>query len=342
MHRRRGRVPSRVGEVANPNQQDQTFPEWYLFANPLVPGDSPDPWMVVHEGRYYFLHSEDETISIRSAGSIKQLYTARPVTVWRDATRERSRQMWAPELHRVGDKWYLYYCASDGDHLTHRCHVLESAGLDPLGPYHYKGKLRTDPVDSEYAIDAGLLQLPGGKLFLMWAGFPGHRVYISEMVDAWTTVGPRVLLPCDGFGCEEVREGPVTLVRNGRVFLMYSACDVGKPDYCVGVLEADVGADLLNPASWRQVPEPLLRRCDAHAVYGPGHHGVFKSPDGREDWIVYHGKSTPLFTYRYRTARAQRLSWYAGGRPYVGEPTALDQPLVVPGGDPGASLGPVW
>ena len=78
------------------------------------------------------------------------------------------------------------------------------------------------------------------------------------MTDPWTLTGPRVYLPAEGFGCDEVREGPVTIQRNGRVFLTYSACDTGKPDYKLGLLVAGDDADLMDPAAWRQHPAPGL------------------------------------------------------------------------------------
>ena len=38
----------------------------------------------------------------------------------------RSRQIWAPELHFLRGRWYLYYTASDGVDANHRHYVLES------------------------------------------------------------------------------------------------------------------------------------------------------------------------------------------------------------------------
>jgi GH43 family beta-xylosidase len=324
-------------------EQEARTAERFLFSNPIVPElDAADPWLVVHDGVYYYLHSGDADIRVRCAKSIKDLYTAEPQVVWTGDHPSRSRQMWAPELYRVGDKWYLYYCASDGDHLTHRNHVLESIGNNAMGPYRYKAKLLTDPHDEHYAIDAGLLTLPDGRLYLLWAGFPGHRVFISAMENPWTTSGPRVQLNCDGFGCEEVREGPVCLVRNGRVFLYYSMCDVGKPCYRVGMIHASTDSNLLDPAAWTQHPEPVLGRHDGNGVYGPGHNGFFKSPDGTQDWIIYHAKNTPQFTYRYRSARVQPVRWDPSGLPMIGQPLPLNAVQQVPGGDPGGWAGPVW
>jgi GH43 family beta-xylosidase len=302
--------------------------------------------MVYHAGHYYFTRTFGRQIRIRKAASIADIWSARDILVWEDRTPARGQEMWAPEFYLLDGpdgrrRWYLYYCASDGWHLNHRCHVLESSGDTPLGPYTYRGQLRTDDDDKLYAIDAGLLVPGDGRTHVLWAGHPGHVLFISDTENPWTTRGKRVQLRAKGFGCEEVREGPVTLVRNGKIFLIYSACDTGKPDYKLGMLIADQKSDLLRPQSWEQYPEPVFTRCDEHGVYGPGHNGFFSSPDGSEDWIIYHAKSTPMYTYRTRSPRAQRFTWQADGLPDFGKPLPLSAVIPLPAGDPGPSEGRV-
>ncbi len=307
------------------------------FRNPLMP-EGPDPWMVYHDGYYYLTATSSTEIKVRRAASITQLRDAPDVTVWSDRTLGRSEQLWAPEFYLLdgpnGRRWYLYYTASDGDHLKHRLHVLEGSGDDPMGPYAYKAQLRTDPLDEYYGIDAGVLQTGDGALYLLWAGHPGHVLFISAMANPWTLAGERVNLPADGFGCDEVREGPVALRRHGRIFLVYSACDTGKPDYKLGMLVADEGSDLLDPKSWRQHPHPVLTRSDANGVYGPGHNGFFRSPDGTQDWIIYHAKTAAEYTYAGRNPRVQQFGWNADGTPDFGVPLPLDADIPVPAGDP--------
>src|SRR5690606_25962663 len=68
---------------------------------------------------------------------------------------------------------------------------------------------------------------------------------------------------------------------------------------------------------------------------GPGHHSFFQSPDGTEDWIIYHAKTTAEYTYTDRTTRAQRISWNEDGSPDLGTPLALGATQDLPSGDPG-------
>lgn len=313
------------------------------FRNPIKLHGA-DPWLTFYDGWYYFSATEGASIRMRRARRITDLKTAPDETVWSDTTPGRDREMWAQEFFLLdpddgrGLRWYLYYTASDGvADANHRLFVCESAGLDPCGPYTFKAQLMIDAGNQCYAIDGSVLTRPDGTRYLFWCGRPspaGQGLYVSRLENPWTLSGQRVSLPAEGFGCDEVREGPVTLQRGGRVFLVYSACDTGKPDYKLAMLVAEPGADLLDPNAWTQHPEPVFTRQDHLGVYGPGHCFFFQSPDGREDWIVYHAKTTSDYTYNERSARAQPFTWGANGYPDFGEPLSLDTDIPVPSGEP--------
>ena len=311
------------------------------FRNPIKLHGA-DPWLTCYDGWYYFSATEGTSIQMRRAQRIEELKTAPDETIWSDTTPGRDRELWAQEFFLLdpndggGPRWFLYYTASDGVDAHHRLFVCESAGLDPRGPYTFKAKLQTDAADECYAIDGSVLTHPDGTRYFFWCGRPspaGQGLYVSRMENPWTLSGERVSLSADGFGCDEVREGPVTLQREGRVFLIYSACDTGKPDYKLAMLIAEPGADLLDPAAWIQHPVPVFSRQDSLGVYGPGHCFFFQSPDGAEDWIVYHAKTTPDYTYKERSARAQRFGWTENGCPDFGTPLGLDTAIVVPSGE---------
>ena len=201
------------------------------FRNPLKL-DGADPWLTYYDGWYYLSTTGGKDIRLRRARRLGQLKDAPEEIVWQDETSGRFRDMWAQEFYLLdggnGPRWYLYYTASDGEDTHHRMYVCESVGTDPRGPYTFKSQLRTDLSDAWYAIDGTILKQSDGSLLFLWCGRPspaGQGLYLSRMENPWTLTGERVYLPADGFGCGEVREGPVTLQRNGRIFLVYSACD---------------------------------------------------------------------------------------------------------------------
>jgi GH43 family beta-xylosidase len=299
------------------------------FQNPLNP--SADPWMGYAEGEYHLATTQGDCVRLWSARSITGLRDAKSVMIW-----GKGKGVWAAEFHRLQDRtgrgWYCYFTQTDGADVRHRMYVAKSKTDSIKGPYAEPMQLRTDPQDEFYAIDGHVFEHKG-KLYFLWAGHPGHRLFISRMKDPMHLEGERVLIPASGFGCDEVREGPYVIAHGNRVFLTYSACDTGKPNYMVGCLWADEMSDPMKVASWHQMPDPLLARADQNQVFGPGHHGFFKSPDGREDWIVYHGKTTDAYTYKGRTTRAQKLEWDEQGFPKKVVPLPLDAKIVVPAGD---------
>ncbi len=300
------------------------------FFNPLLlPNvEGADPFITFHDGLYYLSVTRGDHISFFRAPTLGGLRNAPEEVVWRDAHPDRHTAMWAPEFVRIEGRWWCYYTAANG-RGRHRCHVLRGHERDLMGPYEYAAQLRTDAHDRQYAIDFSVLPTPGG-LFGIWAGHPDHRLFISRMSGPSELIGERQLLEADGFGCEEVREGPNCIWRDGRIFLVYSACDARKPDYRLGMLVADENADLLAPKSWRQHPAPVFARDDAARVYGPGHHCFFKSPDGTQDWVAYHAKRTRRLTYKDRVPCAKRIAWNDDGTPDFGTPppfgAALEEP----------------
>ncbi|MDR0352992.1 MAG: family 43 glycosylhydrolase, partial [Opitutaceae bacterium] len=111
------------------------------FTNPIAIG--ADPWLVRHDGAYYCCQSENDLgVAICKSTSPASLGERR--VVWRaPAKGPHSKQIWAPELHFLDGRWYVYVAASNGDNATHRMIVLESATNDPLGAYVFKAELYT-------------------------------------------------------------------------------------------------------------------------------------------------------------------------------------------------------
>src|SRR5947209_11991121 len=90
------------------------------LVNPLLPS-GPDPWITQRNGFYYYMNTTGSSLVIRKTRSIAALATGETKTVWRaPATGPYSRDIWAPELHWVRGKWYIYFAADAGRNESHR------------------------------------------------------------------------------------------------------------------------------------------------------------------------------------------------------------------------------
>jgi GH43 family beta-xylosidase len=319
------------------------------FKNPIR-ASGPDPFVVYYNGYYYLTftsnyakHPGGSAIEIVRTQTVAHMSKAEPVAVWQDSARERSSNMWAPELHRLkgpdGLRWYLYYTAGPSACCTgQRIHVLESSGDDPMGPYVYKSQLT-----EEYAIDGSIMIVDDKLYFLYCQAKEGNHVHVAPMSTPYSLSGPGVRIASPAYPWEKiagyVNEAPNALIRNGKIFVAYSFNDCSSGSYGVGMLTADKGSDLLDPSSWRKLSQPFLQGSAPRGVHGPGHTCFFQSPDGTEDWIAYHANNNANDGCNDKRApRIQRVYWKTDGIPFVGEPVSVSQPLTLPSGDSGNGL----
>lgn len=129
----------------------------------------------------------------------------------------------------------------------------------------------------------------------------------------------------------DVNEGPQILRRNNKLFLIYSASGCWTEQYTLGMLSTSIISDLLDSASWKKHPAPVFKFSIINRVFAPGHNSFFKSPDGTEDWILYHANSEPgQGCGRHRSPRAQKFIWNADGSPNFGEPVKPGIPIRIP------------
>ncbi|MDQ0115543.1 GH43 family beta-xylosidase [Paenibacillus harenae] len=307
------------------------------FSNPIAL-QRADPWIYKHtDGYYYFTASVPayDCIELRRARTIQELGSAEPVVIWRKHDKGRmSGHIWAPEIHYIDGKWYIYFAAGGSDEYETeweiRMYVLENDAANPLEPtWAEKGQLRTHW--ESFALDATTFE-HGGARYLVWAqqgpAMQGTNLYIAEMSNPWTIKEKQVLLSKAEYAWEtvghNVNEGPAVLKRNGKVFISYSASATDS-NYCLGLLTALDTSDLLDPQSWTKSPEPVFRSSEVTGQYGPGHNSFTVSEDGAADILVYHARSykeivgEPLYDPNRHT-RTQELYWNEDGTPNFGIP----------------------
>ena len=85
------------------------------YPEPLVE-QRADPYIYQHsDGYYYFTGSypDYDRIVLRKAKKISDLKEAEEYLLWEKYDEgEMSKHIWAPELHYIDGKWYIYYALS--------------------------------------------------------------------------------------------------------------------------------------------------------------------------------------------------------------------------------------
>ena len=305
------------------------------YTNPIA-NQRADTHVVKHTDGYYYMTAtvpEYDRIVLRRATTIQGLSTAAETVIWRRHTSgEMSANIWAPEIHFIDGRWYVYFTAGRADdRFRIRMYVLESAAANPLaGSWTERGRIVT--AWDTFSLDQTTF-VHNGVRYLAWAQQePGittnSNLYLARMANPWTIIGNPVRLAVPTLAWETrgyaVNEGPAVVQRNGRVFMTYSA-SATDANYCLGLLTAPATANLLDPASWTKSPQPVLASNAATGQYGPGHNSFTTSEDGQSDLIVYHDRNyrdisgDPLNDPNRRT-RVQKFYWNADGTPNFGIP----------------------
>jgi GH43 family beta-xylosidase len=320
-----------------------TTPATATFSNPLL-ASGPDPWVYQKDGTYYFLITTGGDVRIRKTTKMSELPASPIVTAWKPvANAPNSHDVWAPELHFLDGKWYIYFTAGPGNCCGgQRLWVLENASPDPTqGTWTEKGKLAV-PGQDLWAIDGTILE-QNGKRYLLWSGQePGsdqQNIYIAQMSTPWALTGPRVQLSHPQYSWEQnglpkVNEGPEVLQHGGKTFIVYSASHCSTDDYALGMLTATATANPMDPSAWTKSATPVFAKNPSGGAYGPGHNGFFKSKDNSEDWIIYHANNqVGQGCGNARNPRMQKFTWNTDGSPNFGAPVGINVALPKPAGE---------
>jgi GH43 family beta-xylosidase len=318
------------------------------FTNPL--GAGQDPWVTRQEGVYYYVKSANDRIWVSKSTKLTEVVGAAATPVWTaPASGWNQSNIWAPELHFIDGRWYIYYAGGrPGTPFTSQhAGVLESTGADAMGPYVDRGMLYTgDSVGTgtgdRWSIDMTVSTI-GTQRYAVWSGWAKNaatdkttqHLYIAPMSNPWTISANRVLLssPVESWevGTElDLEEGPEFLQHGADVFLVYSTRESWLKEYRLGQLRLRSGAsDPMNPASWTKTGPVFTGNV---GVYGVGHASFTTSPDGSENWIVYHSKTSTVPGWD-RDVRMQRFTWSATGDPAFGEAVLPLSPVKRPSGE---------
>ncbi|MDT0690983.1 glycoside hydrolase family 43 protein [Salegentibacter sp. F188] len=306
----------------------------HQYDNPLAL-QRADPFVTkAEDGTYYFIATvpEYDRIEIRRSETINGIKEADPVVVWRKHEEgPMSEHIWAPELHRIDGKWYIYFAASEADDKWKlRMYALSNPSGDPTkGEWTEEGQIESNR--DIFALDATTFEHEGQR-YHIWTDRASDEVtntglFIAEMTSPTTLAEKQVVITQPEYDWEiqghRVNEGPAVLIRNGKIFVTFSASATDH-NYNIGLLWANQDADLLDPASWNKLPEPVFFTNEELKRYGPGHNSFTVAEDGVTVVMIYHARDykeidgEPLYDPN-RNTHARVIKFTEDGMPYFGQ-----------------------
>lgn len=302
----------------------------------MVDADGGDPWIIEKDGWYYYTKTSGYEIKLWRSRNLSFVFGGEVQEVFQNK-RRLFDSIWAPELHFFEGRWVIYFAANIND-SHHRSYAISNDSMDP-----FRGSWKFSEIkgmDDNFAIDATLLI--SNKNYLIWSGRETlvdetQNLYISELVNWNEVIGSRVLLSSPEFDWEKrfdcpINEGPVTVVKNNTINLVYSGSPSWENGYCLGLLTARTGTDLLNPKNWHKSKNPIFD--EGNDVYSPGHNSFVTTKDGKENWMIYHSARYSHSGFK-RSVRMERYGFDKNDRVMIngGKPLSSSSLQELPSGD---------
>ena len=303
------------------------------YHNPIV-AQRADPWVFKDEdGTYYFIATapEYDRIEMRQSKTINGLGTAEPKVIWKKhESGKMGAHIWAPELHKIDGKWYIYFAAGEVEDVWKiRMFVLSNDAEDPMtGEWKEEGQMETSR--DSFSLDATTFE-HNGEHYYAWAQSVreegGTSILLSKMESPTKLKGEEIEITNPEYDWERigyfVNEGPAVIKRNGKIFMTYSASATDS-NYAMGLLWADEDADLMNPESWHKSEKPVFATNAELRRFGPGHSSFTVAEDGKTDVLIYHARvyekirGNSLYDFNRHT-RARTFTWDDKGFPDFGQ-----------------------
>lgn len=267
------------------------------YTNPILGGDYPDP-TIWREGKdYYMTHSAFDYQPGLTVFHSTDLVHWEPIS---SALHTYLGSVWAPDLCRYGDKYYIYFTVA---HPKGRMNFVTYAD-SPYGPWSDPIDLKIGNIDPCHVVGEDgtrwLFMSAGKRVKLTDDGLaivPGteEKVYEGWMYpEEWLTEGLCL-------------EGPkLRKIGDYYYYLNAEGGTAGPPTSHMVVVARSKSID----GPWENSPfNPLVHTYDAaDRWWSKGHGSLIDTPEG-DWWIVYH---------------AYENGFYNLGRQTLLEPVVLD------------------
>ena len=306
------------------------------YTTPIDNEHGGDPFIVEVSDETYYTFTTGDGIEIRKIVSYDDTTVIEKKTVYSSGKDGIKGQIWAPEIHKIGDRWYIVSCAlfdenavprgkmpladenKEHDDFYRYGFVLESKTEDIFGEYEFKGYLAPDGLNN---IDGTYLK-KDGKLYYVSSSYVDvayQCIYITEMENPYTLKegASSVKLSSPDLYWERkgwrVNEGPAVLYHEDDIFIVYSASGFSSDYYCMGMLTLK-GDDVTKPSSWSKSLSRVSYDDTFNDIYNAGHCSFLYRKNG-EIYMVYHANAAKEFDDSPRLTYIEPVGFNKYGNP---------------------------
>jgi GH43 family beta-xylosidase len=298
-----------------------------------------DPTVIRVDSTYISAETDGSRLYVRTAGSVDGLSGAGRVQVFSNPS--GWPEVWAPELIKSGDTYYMYFTAGAGK--NHRMYVIQSKS--PTSGWSGAQKLALP--DDKWAIDGTAFNYRN-QWYFVWSGWVGdtdgeQTLFLARMNNPTTPTGARYVIsqPRETFEKVEpnppcrVNEGPEVIIDPaGQLHVVYSANGSWGESYCLADLRLKLNGDPTYVWDWFKSNGCLFGANKATIMSGwdptlyakgVGHHSFVllngdpntSPPAGPTFPLAYHGVNKNEYPSDFWGARY----WYSGSFQWWGNIT---------------------
>lgn len=300
--------------ACSPEQKEPTQASASPFQNPIFPGDYPDPSILRDGEDYYIVHSSFEYYPGLLIWHSKDLLNWTPVV---NSLNKYVGSVWAPELVKYDNKYYIYFPASNTNY------VIWANSIE--GPW-------SDPIQLDVTmIDPGHVADEAGNRYLYFSS--GSYVPLSK--DGLSITG-EVQHVYDGWPIPRewsiecfCMEGP-KLFKRGEYYYM-TVAEGGTAGPATGHMV--ISARSKSPLGpWENSPNnPILRtESSEEAWWSVGHGTVLDDAEGNW-WMIFHGYEKEHYNMGRQTMMVP-IEWTADGWYKIPEGIEITKPIELPDG----------
>jgi GH43 family beta-xylosidase len=278
-----------------------------LYENPVIPVDCPDPG-VLYDGSKYVL-----SCTSGDAADAFPIYVSDDLASWTlqghvfpkgSAPTWAQSDFWAPEIHRVGTQYVVYFSARGADGMLAIGAASSASSTGPFTPL--AAPLIHDP--NMGLIDASEIDAAGTP-YVLWkedGNAVGKQTPIHAQplaADGLSLVGsPSTLITNDQTWEGPLVEAPFMIAHGGAYWLFYSGNGYATANYAVGVAKASAPTGPFTKAS-----APIVVTGGAWA--GPGHCAVLDTKSGDTAMVFHAWESTAINAPPGRQVLVDAVRW---------------------------------